>query len=236
MLSDAPPKTRSSGEVDHERLRDATRILGGQQGLYTVCFGAVLLLPELDHVWNGLTGWWAVLVGLGVLAIYLAALKRWIPSYYQKRFGHVEAQGPSVKQFAVFLFVIVALFFFGEPLAHHADPMIAGFVDRRHTMISDSNHQINLWPLLFWILVCFSSVRVHPRRMRTPGLYFHLSGLLGATSVALYPMWHPGATRIWLWRVLNAGGIGLSFIAMGSYDHFTLVRVLPNRGSGDDNE
>jgi hypothetical protein len=32
-----------------------------------------------------------------------------------------------------------------------------------------------------------------------------------------------------LWRTLNAGSLGFSFIAWGLYDHFTLVRMMPKK-------
>ncbi len=41
--------------------------------------------------------------------------------------------------------------------------------------------------------------------------------------------------RSWFWKVLNAGGIGLSLMAMGLYDHVVLIRALPKRvAEGDD--
>jgi hypothetical protein len=61
------------------------------------------------------------------------------------------------------------------------------------------------------------------------GRWLCFLGLLAAISLALFPIPYPGAKRLELWKILNAGGFGLSFIAMGFYEHFVLVRALPKR-------
>jgi len=100
------------GPVDHERLKYVTRALGSPQGLYSVLMGAFFLLNELGDIWKGPRGWLAALAMLAGIWILLAAYTRWIPRYYQRRFGHVELQQPSAKQLAIFLSVIVILVFF----------------------------------------------------------------------------------------------------------------------------
>jgi hypothetical protein len=238
VTSEEQLSNRPDGEVpvDHERIKYVTRALGSQQGLYTVLMGAIFLLTELADTWRGPRGWLAALAMLAGLSIFLTAYMRWIPRYYQRRFGHVEPQQPNAKQFAIFLGVIVALIFFGWFFAHRIDTVISSFADRLHMMISDPAHQINLWPSLFWMACVVSSLRWNLRTIERQRLGFFLCGMLGFASIALFAMWHPDARQASLWRVLNAGGIGLSFIAVGLYDHMALVLLLPKSVVESDNE
>jgi hypothetical protein len=240
VASEEQPHPRTDGEmlVDHERLRYVTRIYAGQQGLYTVLLGASLLLIELGDAWRG-EGLWGLLdflVTMGGLWIYLAAYQRWIPKYYQKRFGHVEPRQPSAIWFAIFLGLIVVLLFLGRSFAHRIDPVISSFGERLHLMISDPAHQINLWPSFFWTTLFIINLGRNLRSMGRQNLFFLLCGTLGFSSVVLIAMWHPDARQGVLWRALNAGGIGLSLVALGLYDHITLVRMLPKRAEEGDDE
>jgi len=221
--------------VDHERLRYVTRILGAQQGLYTVLFGFFFLLMEFGDVWEWRGEWLIRLSALAGVPIMIAAYQRWIPKYYRKRFGHVEPREISTRQFVVLLGVIVLLMFFGEPLAHRVDPMISSFSDRLHLAISDPAHQVNLWPSFFWTALLISSLRGAFRSFEWQRLCFLFCGILVFTSVVLFAMWFPDVRQSALWRVCNAGGVGLTFVALGLHDHITLARMLPKRiADGDD--
>jgi hypothetical protein len=230
---------RINGEapVDHERLRYVTRLLGAQGGLQWILWGTYLFWIEEIHTWHwhwprGWAGGLALLVGI---VVFFRALQRWIRKYYQKRFGTVEPCQPSARQFLIFLGVILALLFFGQPFAHRIDPVISSFGERFRQIISDPAHEINLWPSLFWIGLFVVDVGRSLRSMERQNPFFLLCGALGFSSVALFAIWHPHAKQAVLWRALNAGGIGLSFIALGLYDYITLVRVLPKRvGEGND--
>jgi hypothetical protein len=233
----AAEEPEASGEVlvDRERLTYITRTLGGQQGVYTVWLGAMLLLPELGGLWKVPGGWLAGLSRFAVLAAFIMAYKRWIPRYYRRRFGHVEAQEISARQFVILLSALVALFFFGQPVARYLSPIASSSLDRVHLMISDPGHQVNLGPSFLWVALFFSSLRWRVSRAENQWLCFLLGGTLAFISIALFPIWHPSAGRLVLWRVLNAGGLGLSFIASGLYHHITLLRMLPKRvAEGDD--
>jgi hypothetical protein len=240
VASEEQPHPRTDGEmlVDHERLRYVTRIYGGQQGLYTALLGVTLLFVELEDAWKaeGLWGFLDFLVAMAGLWFYLAAYQRWIPKYYEKRFGHVEPREPSAKQSAIFVGVIVALLFFGRSFAHRIDPVISSFGDRLHVMISDPAHQINLCPSFFWTGLFVINLGRKLQNIERQNLSFLLCGTLGFSSVVLIAMWHPDARQAGLWRALNAGGIGLSFIVLGLYDHITLVRMLPKRVEEGDDE
>ncbi len=122
--------------VDHERLRYVTRLLGSQQGLNTALVGMLLLLAEISNP----GGWWDLLAlpaSLLGIKIYLAASERWIPAYYQQRFGSVQATRKPWSKWDALLFLafLVLLFvwiFFGQPIAHYLDPMAS----RLHILIS----------------------------------------------------------------------------------------------------
>ncbi len=231
------PANPANGEVsvDHERLdrlKYATGLLGTQQGLNTALFGAFPFFSEVHVRWpRG----WAALAWLAGMVIFGAAWRSWIPKYYQKRFGQVEPREMSAKQFAILFMVLIALFSFGQPVARYLDPMFSGVTTRLHLAISDPSHEINLGPSLLWMALFLIGLRWPPRRMNGERLCFALFGLLAFLSIALFPVWHPDAGKLEVWRVLNAGGLGLTLIIQGFYDHIVLVRALPKRvAEGDD--
>ncbi len=210
--------------VDHERLRYVTRLLGSQEGLNTALIGTLIFFSEILNS----SGWWTLLAALalvGSFRVYLAAYQRWIPEYYQRRFGTVQvAREPWSKWGARFFLAFLVLLFIGWPLAPHL-----------HAMISDPARQINLWPSLLFMLLFFSSVRRHMPSIERQRLFFLLGVLVAVSSIAGYGILHPDARQVGLWKVLNAGELGLSLIAMGLYDHIILVRTLPRRvAEGDD--
>jgi hypothetical protein len=57
--------------------------------------------------------------------------------------------------------------------------------------------------------------------------------------VFLFPLQHPAITQLLFWRILSAGWLGISFMAIGLYQHMALVRLLPKKnqeekeGDGD---
>jgi hypothetical protein len=222
--------------VDHERLRNVTRILGARQGLYTVLFGMIWLLKELGDVWEWREGWLSLRLSLPAgIAIVILANRRWIPRYYRKRFGHVEPREISAKQFGVFLGVIILLMFFGEPLAHRVDPMVSSVSNHLHLAISDPAHKVDLAPSFFWAVMLISGLVGDWRSIEWKKLFFVFCGMLAFTSIVLVPIWFPEARQARLWQLFNAGGFGLSLIALGLHDHITLVLMLPKRiADGDD--
>jgi hypothetical protein len=221
--------------VDHERLRYVTGLLGSQKGLNTALFGAFYFFISIDRISGWSSVWSSGLALLVALAFFLAAHQRWVPRYYERRFGFVQPQEPSAWWFGLLLLTIVLLLFIGQPLAHYLDPKVAGFVDWMHLKISDPVHQIDLSAPFLWIAVSLSGLRWHIRSWERPQLSFLLCGLVAFSLIAAYGIWHPDARQVWFWKVLNAGGFGLSLMAMGLYDHVVLIRALPKRvGEGDD--
>jgi hypothetical protein len=236
-VTSGKPDTQAGGGVDHERLKYVTRLLSAQQqGGNTVLLGALLFWIEANDIWHWhwASGWVGGMAWLVGLVVFVRASQRWIPRYYERRFGHVEPQEISAKQFGILLLVLLAMAFFSWPIANYFEPTVSNFLGRVHVMISDPSQQVNLLPSFLWLTAFFTSL-LWPRKMGRQGLCFELPGLVAFASIALFPIWHPDAKQLGLWKVLNAGGLGLTLIAMGLYNHIVLVRALPKRvAEGDD--
>jgi hypothetical protein len=102
-------------------------------------------------------------------------------------------------------------------------------------MLSDPDHEINLAPCLLWTFLSFTGLQ--PRRaVPREEQRFYLCGLLLFAIVMLVAAWQPAIRKAGTWRVLNSGGIGLSFIAVGLYQHITLSSLLPKRTAEGDDE
>jgi hypothetical protein len=232
-MQDATAPSTANGElpVDHERLKYVTGLLGTQeQGLNTALFGTFLFLMEAPLNWP--RGWPIGLAWLAGMLIFLAAWRSWIPKYYRERFGRVEPQEISAKGLGILLLVLIALILFGLPVARGLVPLASSFLGRVHLLISDPSHQVNLTASYFWLALFLANSLW---RRGIFGQWFCLLGLLASLSIALFPIWHPSAERLEIWKILNAGGFGLSFIAIGLYEHIVLVRALPKRvAEGDD--
>jgi hypothetical protein len=236
MASEQPQDGDSLGNVpvDHERLRYVTKLLGSPPALNMALLGTLLFFGNVIALgWP--SGWWTLLEALAIVVFgrtYLPAYERWIPEYYQKRFGSVQAaRKPWSKWdalfFLAFLLAFLVLLFVGEPSTHYLGPVASSFLGHLHTMISDPARQINLFPSVFWVLLFCGSLRWHMSSVERQKLYFILFGMIGFASIVCYAMRHPDAKQLVLWKILNAGGFGLSFIALGLYDHIVLVRALP---------
>lgn len=220
--------------VDHDRLKYVTRLLGSPPGLNTALLGTVIFLSNIDEVPHWLTGWWRLLAALAWLALLVAGLRiyiaaqDWIPEYYQRRFGSVQAaRVPGSKWSLVLILTSLVLLFIG-----HLDSVSSHL----HMMMSDPARQINLWPSLIWVALLCGSLRWHTSSIERQRLYFLLVGTIGCASIVSYAIWHPDAKQLGLWKILNAGGFGLSFIALGLYDHIVLVRALPRTAAEGNDE
>lgn len=245
MASEQPIDGDSIGEMkaDHERLKYVTRLLGSHQGLNTALVGTVVFFLNAGEILHWLSGWSplfaalaGVALGIGGLKILIAA-DDWIPEYYQRRFGSVQAaRVPGAKWNALFglavLLTFPVLLFFGRPIAHYFDPVASHL----RMMISDPDRQINVWPSLIWVALLCGSLRRHMSSIERQRVYFILVATLGFASIVYYAIFHPEAKQLGLWKLLNAGGLGLSLIAMGLYDHIVLLRALPKKVAEADDE
>jgi len=235
MASQQPLEGDSIGKVaaDHERLRYVTRLLGSPPGLNTALLGALLLLMNSGETLHWLNGWWGLLAVLAWLALLVGGwriyLADWIPEYYKQRFGSVQAARKPVSKWSALFFLALLVLLL---IAQYFDPVAS----RLHLMISDPARQINLWPSILWAVLLCGSLGWHMSSIERQRVYFLLVGTLGFASIVSYAVWHPDAKQLGLWKILNAGGIGLSLIALGLYDYIVLVSALPKRAAEGDDE
>jgi hypothetical protein len=98
-------------------------------------------------------------LGLGLAAV------RYIPKYYERRFGSVEWRvGPPNAKLPIlalaFVVVLLVILFFGPAVGRHLDSVVAELSNWSHRMISDPDHRANLAPALFLLLLCTRGFQV----------------------------------------------------------------------------
>ncbi|HEX4485513.1 MAG TPA: hypothetical protein VH088_04560, partial [Terriglobales bacterium] len=157
---------------------------------------------------------------------------RHLPRYYEQRFGEVEQKSISNKQFIFLLGSLIVLLFIGQRLQWIAD----GAVRHIHLLLSDPNEQVDIAPFLMWSLFFCLSIRWRMQKTDWPTTGISFIGALAYALLGLHLFSHPDARQFVLWKILNAGAIGIFFITTGLYDHLLLVRSIPNKISEDDNE
>jgi hypothetical protein len=67
-------------------------------------------------------------------------------------------------------------------------------------------------------------------------MFFLASSALAWAITGLYALRHADAVHFTLWKFLNNGWLGLSFIALGLYNHYTLVRLMPQRIENEEHD
>ncbi|MFZ0416608.1 MAG: hypothetical protein WAM04_00775 [Candidatus Sulfotelmatobacter sp.] len=234
--------TAACDPTKYERLRYVTENFQSLQGLTWVAFGGFLALSDAENVPGIVFPWWLkLLMVLLSIGLVLAAV-RYLPKYYERRFGSVEWRvGPPNAKFPIFVLAIVIIFliilFFGPSVGRYLDSVVSELNDVAHRMISDPDHRANLPPVLYWfaLLCAEASNRSHFVRLRM--ILLSACFLILWTGVSVFlPLRHPDVTQQTLWRILNACWFGVSVMLWGLYHHFMLVHLLPARGQTKDNE
>jgi hypothetical protein len=221
--------TVAEDHTNCERLRYVAENFESLQGLKSVLIGGGFVLIELPGV---VRPWWLeLLFSLLGLGLMLAAF-RYIPKYYERRFGSVESRVVPMKPIAAILFLVfVVMAILWPVLARYANPVFAEVSKVAHRMISDRDHRANLLPVLVsFALLCAPVInRSHFGRRRM--VVFGACLLLFWTGVSAFlPLRYPEVTQLMLWRILNAAWLGVSLMLLGLYQHLTLVHLLPARG------
>ena len=224
-----------TAQLDPERLRYITRRLQTGQGLVWVVYGATFCLFDLNKVLD------LPSVLLLFCTVLCVAAFFYIPKYYRHRFGwikpHSTAGGMSNKGFVILMMGLVLLMIFGSRIAPNADILAKVASEELHRLFSDPEHHLNLAPVSLWIACLFLNLwgRLrHPNQGDPNAGYFLCAGVFAWAFVALYPLQRPDVVHLALWKFINTSWFGLSFIALGLYDHFTLVLLLPKRIPEDD--
>lgn len=200
--------------LDPERLRYVTQNFESLKGLYWVLIGGLFFLAQLD-----LFRWIQLLVYL----LFFAAF-RYVRKYYEQRFGWIEPRPQSNRSAIVFGVIIVLMLFGGffEGIA-----AVAFASDSLHLLISDPAHRVDLFNLV-WVFV---ATLFRPGRMwNSSKAMFVCAGLLIWYVFFVYcPYQYPNVTHFTTWKMLNSGWYSISFMAVGLWNHITLVRLLPHR-------
>ena len=169
----------------------------------------------------------------------LFASVRYVPKYYEQRFGSVETRVRRLSRKEailklveiILMFVFVVMAFLWPVMSRFANPVVAELNNVAHRMISDPEHRANLLPVLFSLALSWvwGSNRSSFGRLR--GLLFAVFLLLLWTGALVYlPIRCPEVSQQTLWRVLNADWMGITLIFLGLFQHLTLVQLLPGRG------
>ena len=217
--------------LDPRRLKFVTENFTASQGLYYVLLGATFLVSPLEQIADVYLKNWPFPPWL-VAAILLAALIagfRWLPKYYETEFGWVERREMeqrtlSIKQEIIFLLALVALLVFGHRNESFLSEMALRF---------QSGH-VSAFLLLWMGILCADFVRHSRQQVDKYGLYFRACVIIACAFVAFCPLWNPGAAQLRIWKLSDDFAVGISLIAVGLYDHFALIRLLPQRISEDD--
>lgn len=233
-MDTAVPEQRAK----YERLRYVTENFQALQGLTWVCLGGWFAVCDIEQVPGfGHPRWFAWLVVPLEFALIALAI-RYIPRYYERRFGSVNSRVGAINtKVTVLLLVFVLLFAFWPVLPRYADLLLAESNNLAHRVISDPEHRTNLEPLLFcFALMCAAASNESQfGRLRNVSFFACLLLLWGGILVFL-PLRNPGVTLKTAWKVVNAGWFGISFMLLGLYNHLTLLHLLPAKGQTSDNE
>ena len=226
----------------YERLRYVTENFQSLQGLTWVAFGGSLALYDTENIPGVVFPWWLKLL-MKLLGIGLAlAAVRYIPKYYERRFGSVEWRvGPPDARFPIFALAFVVIFLvillFGSAGGRYLDSVVAELSNVAHRMISDPDHRANLSPALWlFVFLCPGISRKKSDLQRKRSIFYFACDLFWVGVLTFLPLRHPEVTQQALWRILNACWFGIMFMLLGLYDHFMLVHLLPARGQTKDNE
>jgi hypothetical protein len=212
--------------VDRRRLQFITQGVSAQ-GLCATAVGALFLLQSVVEPYR--LPWLRLFTGAASIAAVFLIIR--IPRYYEHRFGRVEPRTPSTKQLILLVAMLVALCVLREPLGL----LVAHAAGRSHALILDPGQRIEVFPFLLWIAMLGVAL-FRPREPISERVGFAFCGAVASGFVVFYPLWRPGSTHLIWWRILNSGSLGIFLIALGLYDHFTLVRLLPKRVEEADSE
>jgi Ca2+/Na+ antiporter len=210
-----------TGFPDLNRLKTATERYAAGNGLNFIFVGMSFLLSSVIRFF--LIPFWLLILFL----LASIAIARYIRRYSERRFGWVEPKPPSNRAVGIFLLIMFVGVFSRHWIDNQLNPILSELGDRIHFAIWDPHHLVDIQPLVFWMVLCCTSIRSSVIRKGRSVLLLFAFGLLAWSGVAFSPLWHPKITQLTLWRVLNEGWLGLTMIAIGLYQYVDLLRLMP---------
>jgi hypothetical protein len=223
------------GRLEPERLKFITEHVSGSQGLVLAAMGVWLFLNS-EESWP--FPWWGNFLIRTVSVLLVVLVYRYLPKYYERRFGRVEAKGMTPLQamivgaliitIPIFLigWQIVALIW-GSPLNSLVSQCESWF--DRTIPLPANTYLLGIW--LLGLFSSFKSLRFDPFRP-----YFHLLGTIATCVVVFCPYLYTPTKEMVAWKILKAGWPGLSYVAIGLYFHVPQVRFMPKHAGDDDDE
>jgi len=214
------------------RLRRITQSLLSLQsggGLTSAAFGLFLFGMCAQDVLPGRTG--DLLPAVAALSWWLA--DRYVPKYYERRFGHVESSSSSeslsARGFLILLLVLLILAIVGPAIGRRADVLFGNLDNQLHILISDPERRVSFAPILYWaFLLMIGVLGAGPNRNKSLVLAATFIGICW-TAFFFYPLHHPEVAHLLLWKIVSTGWLGISIMAIGLYEHSSVVLLLPKR-------
>ena len=224
------------GRLEPERLKFITEHLSGSQGLILAAMGVWLFLNSAERVWP--FPWWGNFLIWAVSVLLVVLMFRYLPKYYERRFGRVEAKGMTPLQAMIVGALIIAIPIFligwqivaliwGSPLNSLVSQCESWF--DRTIPLPANTYLLGIW--LLGLFSSFKSLRFDPFRP-----YFCLLGTIATCVVVFCPYLYAPTKEMVAWKILNAGWLGLSNVAFGLYLHALQVRFMPKHAGDDDDE
>jgi hypothetical protein len=202
---------QSASRLDSERLKYLTENFNLLQGLSSVAFGIGYALFMMCDAYFGERP--LGIVGVLLLLGGFKVSETYVPRYYARRFGCVKQSPKRIRwsrRQLIFGFVGIVVFFLVWILADFLLP--SSVLGSRLT---------NSGVLAFGVSLLLSPFYSIPRRK---GPNFVLGSAV--TALVLAPIFYPlNESQLFAWKVVNAGAIGFCSIALGLWDHITLVRL-----------
>lgn len=224
------------GSLDPDRLKFITEHLSGSEGLTLAVTGVLLFSNSAEGVLP--FPWWGSFLIWAVSALLVALVFRYLPKYYERRFGRVEAKGMTPLQAIIFSSLIIAIpiFLIGWQIValiwgSQLNSLVSQFeswFDRKIPLPANT-YLLGIWLLLFFS--SFKNLRFDPFRP-----YFCLLGTIATCVIVFGPYSYPPTKEMVAWKILNAGWLGLTNVAIGLYFHVLQVRFMPKHAGDDDDE
>lgn len=215
--------------LNPEQLRNvAENFIALKGSLGFAAFGAAFAAFQmLDVYWHG-----SHRMGLAVLLL-ASPFVVWffyLRKYYASRFGWVQPKQPSAistKEVGIVVASLVVLLVVW---------VVANVLQSLVHVPVDSAGLTLLQSAGFLVLFVFMALRTHPRPIFVARLtiWAALAAVQGVISAL--PVWVSlSPDQRLLWKLLNAGSMGILIMVMGLSNHVAMIRMLPKRVvEGDD--
>ena len=223
--------------VDPDRLRNITENFMASKGsLGFTVFGAALATQQMIDVYWPRSSW----MYLVAASLVVAAILFWfiyVPRHDASRFGWVQPKQTSARSTKAVALVVLLLFstWLAANLLQHFVQVPASSYFSSLTLIQSA---------LFLCLIVYVASRslvyvASRRRIRSAGVRLTIWAVVVAAQgvIAALPIWVSlGPSQRLVWKLLNAGSMGILIMVMGISNYVAMIRMLPKRVAEDEHE